>query len=137
MGSSCCKKYVDKNDDIDYCDNIKDIRNYLSSIINNADVEQEEINLYLQDKNNMPTIVDVEGFTEEDLKKRVLYLDEMKNCLNEIDYLLKKHPKVNFIDIKMSLKEFDSMYAWIYDDSKRYVEWLQIFKNFVENVEKN
>ena len=133
MGSSCCKKHVDKNDDIDYCDNIKDIRNYLSSIINNADVEQEEINLYLQDKNNMPTIVDVEGFTEEDLKKRVLYLDEMKNCLNEIDDLLKKHQNVDITDIKKSLKEFQNMYSWIFDDSKRYVEWLNIFREFVEN----
>ena len=133
MGSSCCKKHVDKNDDIDYCDNIKDIRSYLSSIINNADVEQEEINLYLQDKNNMPTIVDVEGFTEEDLKKRVLYLDEMKNCLNEIDDLLKKHQNVDITDIKKSLKEFQNMYSWIFDDSKRYVQWLNIFREFVEN----
>ena len=134
MGSSCCKKHVDKNDDIDYCDNIKDIRNYLSSIINNADVEQEEINLYLQDKNNMPTIVDVEGFTEEDLKKRVLYLDEMKNCLNEVDELLKNHPNANLVDIKHSIKEFQNMYTWIFDDSKRYKKWLEVFKNFMENI---
>ena len=137
MGLSCCIIEKDKIDSIDNCENISDIRNYISNKIEKAELEQEEINLYLEDKNNIPKTVEVIGFSEEDLKKRVLYLDEMKNCLNEIDYLLKKHPNVNFIDIKMSLKEFDSMYAWIYDDSKRYVEWLQIFKNFVENVEKN
>ena len=137
MGLSCCIIEKDKIDSIDNCENISDIRNYISNKIEKAELEQEEINLYLEDKNNIPKTVEVVGFSEEDLKKRVLYLDEMKNCLNEIEYLLKKHPKVNFIDIKMSLKEFDSMYAWIYDDSKRYVEWLQIFKNFVENVEKN
>ena len=137
MGLSCCIIEKDKIDSIDNCENISDIRNYISNKIEKAELEQEEINLYLEDKNNIPKTVEVVGFSEEDLKKRVLYLDEMKNCLNEIDYLLKKHPNANFIDIKMSLKEFDSMYAWIYDDSKRYVEWLQIFKNFVENVEKN
>ena len=137
MGLSCCIIEKDKIDSIDNCENISDIRNYISNKIEKAELEQEEINLYLEDKNNIPKTVEVVGFSEEDLKKRVLYLDEMKNCLNEIDYLLKKHPNVNFIDIKISLKEFDSMYAWIYDDSKRYVEWLQIFKNFVENVEKN
>ena len=133
MGSSCCKKYMGNNDDIDYCDNIKDIRNFLSTVINNADVEQEEINLYLQDKNNIPTIVEVEGFTEEDLKKRILYLDEMKNCLNEVDELLKNHPNVNLVDIKHSIKEFQNMYSWIFDDSKRYKKWLEVFKNFIEN----
>ena len=136
MGLSCCIIEKDKIDSIDNCENISDIRNYISNKIEKADLEQEEINLYLEDKNNIPKTVEVVGFSEEDLKKRVLYLDEMKNCLNEIDYLLKKHPKVNFIDIKMSLKEFDSMYAWIYDDSKRYVEWLQIFKNYIGNEDK-
>ena len=137
MGTTCCKKENEYFENVDTCENISDIRNYISNKIEKAELEQEEINIFLQDKNNIPKTVEIVGFTEEDLKKRVLYLDEMKNCLNEIDYLLKKHPNVNFIDIKMSLKEFDSMYAWIYDDSKRYVEWLQIFKNFVENVEKN
>ena len=136
MGLSCCIIEKDKIDSIDNCENISDIRNYISNKIEKAELEQEEINLYLEDKNNIPKTVEVVGFSEEDLKKRVLYLDEMKNCLNEIDYLLKKHPNVNFIDIKMSLKEFDSMYAWIYDDSKRYVEWLQIFKNYIGNEDK-
>ena len=103
MGLSCCIIEKDKIDSIDNCENISDIRNYISNKIEKAELEQEEINLYLEDKNNIPKTVEVVGFSEEDLKKRVLYLDEMKNCLNEIDYLLKKHPNANFIDIKISL----------------------------------
>ena len=133
MGTSCCKNNNEKNDDIDYCENISDIRNYISTKIKNAECEQEEINLYIQDKTKIPTTVEVEGFNEDDLKKRILYLDEMKNCLNEIDDLLKKHPDVNVIDVKNSLKEFNAMYAWIYDDSKRFNQWLNVFKNFIEN----
>ena len=137
MGVSCCQKENENPDNIDNCENIFDIRNYISYKIEKAELEQEEINIFLQDKNNIPKTVEIVGFTEEDLKKRVLYLDEMKNCLNEIEDLLKKHPNINFTDIKMSLKEFDSMYTWIYDDSKRYVDWLKIFKNFIENDGKN
>ena len=133
MGTSCCKNHNEKNDDIDNCENISDIRNYISTKIKNAELEQEEINLYLQDKTKIPTTVEVQGFNEEDLKKRILYLDEMKNCLNEIDDLLKKHPDVNVIDIKNSLKEFNAMYAWIYDDSKIFNQWLNVFKNYIEN----
>ena len=137
MGVSCCQKENENPDNIDNCENIFDIRNYISYKIEKAELEQEEINIFLQDKNNIPKTVEIVGFTEEDLKKRVLYLDEMKNCLNEIDELLKKNSNVNFTHIKMSLKEFDSMYTWIYDDSKRYVDWLKIFKNFIENDGKN
>ena len=133
MGVSCCRRKSDKNDDIDTCENISDLRNYISTKLKNAEFEQEEINLYLEDKRNIPTTVEVEGFSEEDLKKRVLYLEEMKNCLNEIDDLLKKHPNVDIIDVIKSLKEFQNMYAWIFDDSKRYQQWLNIFREFVEN----
>jgi len=33
----------------------------------------------------------------------------MKNCLNEVDELLKNHPNVNLVDIKHSIKEFQNM----------------------------
>ena len=136
MGSFCCKKENEYFENVDTCENISDIRNYISNKIEKAELEQEEINTFLEDKNNIPKTVEIVGFTEEDLKKRVLYLDEMKNCLNEIDELLKKNSNVNFTHIKMSLKEFDSMYAWIYDDSKRYLDWLNVFKNFIESEKK-
>ena len=136
MGTTCCKKENEYFENVDTCENISDIRNYISNKIEKAELEQEEINTFLEDKNNIPKTVEIVGFTEEDLKKRVLYLDEMKNCLNEIDELLKKNSNVNFTHIKMSLKEFDSMYAWIYDNSKRYLDWLNIFKNFIESEKK-
>ena len=131
MGLSCCRK-KETNDNIDECENLSDIRNYIENKIKNAELEQEEINIYLNDKTKIPTTVEVNEFSEEDIKKRVAYLDEMKKCLNEIDELLKKNPNVDINDVKNSLKEFHNMYTWIYDDSKRYNEWFEIFKNFVE-----
>ena len=133
MGVSCCENQIERQENIDNCEGVSDIRNYVETKIQKAELEQEEIKLYMQDNNKIPKTVDVIGFNEEDLQRRVLYLDEMKNCLNEIDDLLKLHPNVNVDDIKNSLKEFQIMYTWIYDDSKRYSKWFQIFKNFVEN----
>ena len=134
MGTSCCKNNnIEKNDIIDECENISDIRNFIENKIKTAELEQEEINKYLIDKSNIPTTVEVADFSEEEIKKRVSYLDELKNCLNDVDDLLKKHPNVNIIDVKNSLKEFQTMYAWVYDDLKRYSEWFKEFKKFVEN----
>ena len=90
MGTSCCKNHNEKNDDIDNCENISDIRNYISTKIKNAEFEQEEINLYLQDKTKIPTTVEVEGFNEKDLKKRILYLDEMKYLFKWNWWFIKK-----------------------------------------------
>ena len=132
MGLSCCRKKKETNDNIDECENLSDIRNYIENKIKNAELEQEEINIYLNDKTKIPTTVEINEFSEEEIKKRVAYLDEMKKCLNEIDELLKKNPNVDINDVKNSLKEFHNMYTWIYDDSKRYNEWFEIFKNFVE-----
>ena len=131
--SSCCKKEEEKIEDIDNCKDISEIRNYIATKIENADLEKEEINSYFDDKTLIPTTVEVSGFTDEDLKKRLLYLDEMKNILNQIDDLLKKHPNVDLNDIKHSLKEFHKMYSWIYDDSKRYIEWFNIFQKYMES----
>ena len=135
MGLLCCRNKNNKNYDLDSCQSISDLRNYISEKIENAEIEQEEIKLYLEDNEKIPASVDIVAFTEQDLKKRVEYLEEIKNCLNEIDDLLKKHPTVDIDDIKNSLKEFQVMYTWIYDDSKRCENWLKVFKNFVENDE--
>ena len=54
MGVSCCKNKNERNDDIDSCENISDIRDYVSIKIENAQIEIEEINLYLQDKKKYP-----------------------------------------------------------------------------------
>ena len=136
MGTFCCKSKTEINEEIDNCENISDIRNYISSKLETASIEQDEIKLYLQDKSKIPALVEVIGINDEDLNKRILYLDEMKIYLNKIDDLLKKHPNAEITDVKNSLKEFIQMYSWIYDDSKRYIEWFKVFKNFIEDENK-
>ena len=138
MGVSCCVREINKNDDLNNCETISDIRDFLANKLELAELEQEEIEMYLNEKNKLPRTIEVEGLNEEDLKKRILYLNEMKECINKIDDLLKTNQELDVIDIKNSMKEFNVMYSYIYDDSKRYMKWFSVFQAFTEsNKSKN
>ena len=132
MGVSCCVRELNKNDDLDNCQSISDIRDFLANKLDLAELELEEIGIYLKDKTRLPTIIEVRGLSDEDLNKRIIYLNEIKECINNIDELLKNNQGLNVIDIRNSLKEFNVMYSYIYDDSKRYMKWFDVFKNFIE-----
>ena len=132
MGVSCCVRELNKNDDLDNCQSISDIRDFLANKLDLAELELEEIGIYLKDKTRLPTTIEVRGLSDEDLNKRIIYLNEIKECINNIDELLKNNQVLNVIDIRNSLKEFNVMYSYIYDDSKRYKKWFDVFKNFIE-----
>lgn len=132
MGVSCCVRELNKNDDLDNCQSISDIRDFLANKLDLAELELEEIGIYLKDKTRLPTTIEVRGLSDEDLNKRIIYLNEIKECINNIDELLKNNQGLNVIDIRNSLKEFNVMYSYIYDDSKRYMKWFDVFKNFIE-----
>ena len=132
MGVSCCVRELNKNDDLDNCQSISDIRDFLANKLDLAELELEEIGIYLKDKTRLPTTIEVRGLSDEDLNKRIIYLNEIKECINNIDELLKNNQGLNVIDIRNSLKEFNVMYSYIYDESKRYMKWFDVFKNFIE-----
>ena len=138
MGVSCCAREINKNEELNNCETISDIRDYLYNKLELAQLEQEEIELYLNEKDKIPSSIEVEGLSEEDLNKRILYLNEMKECINNLDELLKNNQELDAIDVRNSLKEFNIMYRYIYDDSKRYLKWFSVFKTYAEsNTSKN
>ena len=138
MGVSCCAREINKNEELNNCETISDIRDYLYNKLELAQLEQEEIELYLNEKDKIPSTIEVEGLSEEDLNKRILYLNEMKECINNLDELLKNNQELDAIDVRNSLKEFNIMYRYIYDDSKRYLKWFSVFKTYAEsNTSKN
>ena len=132
MGVSCCVRELNKNDDLDNCQSISDIRDFLANKLDLAELELEEVSIYLKDKSKFPTTIEVRGLSDEDLNKRIIYLNEIKECINNIDELLKNNHGLDVIDIRNSIKEFNVMYSYIYDDSKRYMKWFNVFKNFIE-----
>ena len=126
MGVSCCAREINKNEELNNCETISDIRDYLSNKLELAQLEQEEIELYLNEKDKIPSSIEVEGLSEEDLNKRILYLNEIKECINNLDELLKNNQELDAIDVRNSLKEFNIMY--------RYLQWKEYSDSDVHNL---
>ena len=78
-------------------------------------------------------MIDITGFKDEDIQKRVPYLDEMKDCILRVHDLLKSNPDIDLQLTKNKLVELYNMYTWLYDDEKRYENWMFNFKQFVES----
>ena len=133
MGNQCCSNDRDNfSDEIMNSSSLEQIRKYISEKIEIASLEQEELKVYLQNHNQKPTTITIEGFEDEDIKKRIPYLEEMKDCLLRINDLLQKNPDVDLMETKKRLCDFYEIYSWLYDDEKRYETWMMNFINFVE-----
>ena len=133
MGNQCCSNDRDNfSDEIMNSSSLEQIRKYISEKIEIASLEQEELKVYLQNHNQKPTTITIEGFEDEDIKKRIPYLEEMKDCLLRINDLLQKNPEVDLLETKKRISDFYEMYSWLYDDEKRYETWMMNFINFVE-----
>ena len=115
------------------CKSMQEIQTYLSLKLKEANTEQEELKAYLEDKSKTPTTIDVSGFKDEDIEKRIPYLDEMKDCILRAHELLKENPNADLRETKIKLSELYNMYTWLYDEEKRYENWMSNFKDFVEN----
>ena len=135
MGAECCEGNMrfGGSEEIQKCKAMYELRKLLEIKYKDAVQEQKEINLYLKDKKFIPTSVEIDDFNEEEIKKRIPYLDEMKKCLRTTNELLKAYPNANLRETKRRILELYLMYSWIYDDEKRYSAWMMSFKYFIEN----
>jgi len=134
MGA-CCTGAEKIEDEIENCKSINELRQLLKNKYNEAEKEQKEINDYLEDKRKKPTLIEVDNLDSNMLQKRVPYLEEVKNCIVEIDGLLEKNPNLDLKKTKINLNELYNIYGWVYDDEKRYEKYLQSFRDFVNSSE--
>ncbi len=132
MGN-CCGGGPMITEELNNCKTIQEIQTYLSLKLKEANTEQEELKAYLEDKSKIPTTIDVTGFKDEDIEKRIPYLEEMKDCILRSHELLKENQDVDLEETKIKLSELYNMYTWLYDEEKRYENWMSNFKDFVEN----
>ena len=133
MGACCGADRSYISEEITKCSSIPEIQTYLALKLKEANKEQEELKAYLKDKSKQPTMIDITGFKDEDIEKRVPYLDEMKDCILRTHELLKSYPDIDLNETKKRLVEFYNMYTWLYDDEKRYENWMFNFKQFAES----
>ena len=133
MGGCCGPDRSNIAEEITSCTSILEIQNYLSLKLKDANTEQEEIKQYLKDKKTIPTTIDISGFKDNEIEKRIPYLDEMKDCILRVHDLLKSNPDIDLQQTKNKLVELYNMYTWLYDDEKRYENWMFNFKQFAES----
>ena len=133
MGACCGADRSYISEEITRCSSIPEIQTYLALKLKEANAEQEELKAYLKDKSKKPTMIDITGFKDVDIEKRVPYLDEMKDCILRVHDLLKSNPDIDLQQTKNKLVELYNMYTWLYDDEKRYENWMFNFKQFVES----
>ena len=130
MGNCCDRPFI--SDEISNCKTIEELQLHLSLKMKDATTEEEELKAYLKDKKNKPIMIDVSEFKDEDIEKRIPYLEEMKDCILRIHKILKNNPDIDVNETKIKLSEFYNMYTWLYDEEKRYESWMINFKDFVE-----
>ena len=131
MGNCCDRPFI--SDEISNCKTIEELQLHLSLKMKDATTEEEELKAYLKDKKNKPIMIDVSEFKDEDIEKRIPYLDEMKDCILRAHELLKENPNADLRETKIKLSELYNMYTWLYDEEKRYESWMVSFKDFIEN----
>ena len=132
MGNICCESPRDNfKEEIINSISIEDIITYLKEKIKNATIEQNDLLTYLNDNNLKPSTINIDGFNEKDLKKRIPYLDELKEILRKVIILLEKYPDSDLMEVKRRICDFYEMYTWLYDDEKRYENWFFSFNNFI------
>ena len=131
MGNCCDRPFI--SDELSNCKTIEELQLHLSLKMKDASTEEEELKAYLKDKKNKPIMIDVSEFKDEDIEKRIPYLEEMKDCILRSHELLKENQDVDLEETKIKLSELYNMYTWLYDEEKRYESWMINFKDFIEN----
>ena len=131
MGNECCNAKISPTEEIENCKTMIDLINYVINLSEEAEIEQNELKKYLEDNKNEPKTVDISGFTNEDLNKRISYLDELKKTLQKINILLKDHPKTDLGEVKKWLIDFYQIYSWVYDEDQRHIYWYNAFESYI------
>ena len=135
MGA-CCTGSEKIEEEIENCKSIPELCELLKLKYKEAEQEQKEINNYLEDKRNRPTLIEVNNLDDNMLQKRVPYLDNIKDVIQETEQLLEKNPNANLKETKLKLNELYNIYGWVYDDEKRYENFLQSFREFINSTDK-
>ena len=134
---SCCSLGNDQDEDIEKCQDILDLRNFMKHILEKVIIEEEELNAYIEDHIYIPTTFNIKDLNEKDIRKRIEYLGDLKIYIKKIVKILKVYKNAEISYMKKVLKDFLIQYYYNSDDSKKYIDWYNNFKIDVDNHIKN
>ena len=96
----CCGQTV-KDRDIQNAVNMVEIINIMMIKKDNLLNEKEQIQQYLENHKNEVTLAKIDDLSEEELKKRIPYLDKLAECYHEVIMKLKSNKSVSIIIYEM------------------------------------
>ena len=131
MGNKCCQYKINSIEEIETCNNIYELTEFVTNKLKQSEMEITELKSYLKNHRKKPTSVDVGNFSDEILNKRIDYVSELQKSLKKVIYLLKQHPEADLLEIKKWLIDFQQIYSWVYDENQRHVDWLYAFETFI------
>jgi len=95
---------------IDECNSIEDVINFIKGLQHKADVEQTEINNYLNDKSKIPKTVNINEYNDDTLTQRSNYLTEYKNALEIAVNTLSQNKLIDLKQTKTQVETFNQAY---------------------------
>ena len=90
----CCGQTV-KDRDIQNAVNMSEIINIMCLKKDNLQNEKEQIRKHLEDKTNEVTLAKVDDLSEDELSRRMPYLDKLVECYQQVIVKLKSNKNVN------------------------------------------
>ena len=106
---------------IEECNNIEDLVAFCKGLKQKADVEQTEINNYLNDKSKIPKTVNINEYNDDTLAQRSNYLNEYKEALDTGINTLSQNKLIDFKQAKIQVETFSQFYA-LKEDTNRGLE---------------
>ena len=106
---------------IEECNNIEDLVAFCKGLKQKADVEQTEINNYLNDKSKIPKTVNINEYNDDTLAQRSNYLNEYKEALDTGINTLSQNKLIDFKQAKIQVETFSQFYG-LKEDTNRGLE---------------
>ena len=106
---------------IEECNTIEDLVAFCKGLKQKADVEQTEINNYLNDKSKIPKTVNINEHNDDTLAQRSNFLNEYKEALDTGINTLSQNKLIDFKQAKTQVETFSQAYA-LQEDTNRVLE---------------
>lgn len=113
MGACCGANLIFP--EIDEAISVKAISDFLQEKRKELPIEAKELETYLNDKSKIPKKVNVTYQSDENLKKRIDYLDQYGKIVDEVIFILDTNPNMNLAKTKAVINELYSSYFLTYD----------------------
>ena len=110
----CCGNNLEYPE-IEEAPSIKALSDFFKEKRKDLPLEAKEIEDYLADKSNIPRKVDISYQTDENLQKRIQYLEHYGGVVDQVTEILDNNPNMNLDKAKAIVNELYNCYFLTFD----------------------